>query len=294
MSGGVGAGTAPGEAGISPGAGAGTLTPPAAGGVSAVRFALVDSWVVAKRDLIHWLREPVRVFANLAYPIISVLIFGLVFGSAMNVFGGGDYIEFLLPGMFGQTIAFGVGTTLMMVSMDADRGVTDRFRASPMSQTGVVAGRSIADLVNSSLELLVLALCGLVIGWSFHDGLMNALLAFALFLWLRFALVWVGIYLGLLVKPEAAQASWMFLFPLTMFANTFVSPELMPGWLRAVAEWNPLSSTVAAARELFGNPGVGGDSWAAQNSLLLAVLWPAVFVAVFWPLSVLKYRNLSR
>ena len=111
---------------------------------------------------------------------------------------------------------------------------------------------------------------------------------------LRFALLWVGIYLGLLVKPEAAQASWMFLFPLTMFANTFVSPELMPGWLRAVSVWNPLSSTVAAARELFGNPGVGGDSWAAQNSLLLAVLWPAVFVAVFWPLSVLKYRNLSR
>ncbi|SDP94733.1 ABC transporter permease [Lentzea jiangxiensis] len=262
--------------------------------MNAVKFAAVDSWVVAKRDLIHWVREPVRVFANLAYPVISVLIFGLVFGSAMNVFGGGDYIEFLLPGMFGQTIAFGVGTTLMMVSMDADRGVTDRFRASSMSQTGVVAGRSIADLVNSSLELLVLALCGLVIGWSFHDGLLNALLAFALLLWLRFALVWIGIYLGLLVKPEAAQASWMFLFPLTMFANTFVSPELMPGWLRVVAEWNPLSSTVAAARELFGNPGVGGDSWAAQHSLLLAVLWPAVFVAIFWPLSVLKYRNLSR
>ncbi|MET9632976.1 ABC transporter permease [Lentzea sp. NPDC006480] len=289
MSGGEAAGAVAG-ADVSGGVGAGSE----ARGVSAVRYAVIDSWVVAKRDLIHWLREPVRVFANLAYPIISVLIFGFVFGSAMNVFGGGDYIEFLMPGMFGQTIAFGVGSTLLMVSMDADRGVTDRFRASPMSQTGVVAGRSIADLVNSSLELLVLALCGLAIGWSVRDGVLNALLAFGLFLWLRFALVWVGIYLGLLVKPEAAQASWMFLVPLTMLANTFVSPELMPGWLRAVSEWNPLSATVAVARELFGNPGVGGGSWAAQHSLLLAVLWPALFVVIFWPLSVLKFRNLSR
>ena len=262
--------------------------------MSAVKYAAVDSWIVAKRDLIHWVREPVRVFANLLYPIISVLIFGLVFGSAMNVFGGGDYIEFLLPGMFGQTIAFGVASTITMVSMDADRGVTDRFRASPMSQTGVVAGRSIADLVNSSLELLVLALCGLAIGWSFHAGLLNALVAFALFLWLRFALVWIGIYLGLLVKPEAAQASWMFLFPLTMFANTFVSPELMPGWLRAVSEWNPLSSTVAAARELFGNPGWGGDSWIARHAVEMAIAWPLVITAVFLPLSVRRYQGLGR
>jgi len=178
--------------------------------------------------------------------------------------------------------------------MDADRGVTDRFRASPMSQTGVVAGRSIADLAYSLIEVVVLVLCGLAIGWRWHGGIGGLLAAVGLLLWLRFALIWVGICCGLALKPEAASASWMILFPLTMFSNSFVSPELMPAWLRVLSEWNPLSSTVAACRELFGNPGIGGDSWAAQHAVLLAVLWPLVMIAVFWPLSVRAYRNLSR
>ncbi|GLZ34143.1 transport permease protein [Lentzea sp. NBRC 105346] len=257
-------------------------------------YALTDSWVVAKRDLMHWIREPVRVFAGMLYPVVSVLIFAFVFGSAMSVYGGGSYQEFLLPGMLGQAIAFGTAATMMVVSLDASRGVTDRFRASPMSQTGVVAGRSIADLVNSTLEILLLVLCGLAIGWRWHLGIVSALAAVGLLLWLRFALIWVGIYFGLLLKPEASSASWMVLFPLTMFANTFVSPELMPPWLRLVSEWNPISSTVAACRELFGNPGVGGDSWAAQHAVLLAIVWPLLLVAIFWPLSVRRYRDLSR
>lgn len=257
-------------------------------------YTFVDTYVVAKRDLIHWVRQPIRVLSGLLYPVVSVLIFAFVFGSAMSVYGGGNYREFLLPGMLGQAIAFGTAATMMVVSLDADRGVTDRFRASPMSQTGVVAGRSIADLVNSFIEIVVLVLCGLAIGWRWHTGVGGLVAAVGLLLWLRFALIWVGIFFGLALKPEAAQASWMLLFPLTMFANTFVSPELMPGWLRIVSEWNPLSSTVAACRELFGNPGVGGDSWAAQHSLLLAVAWPLLMIVIFWPLSVRAYRNLSR
>jgi ABC-2 type transport system permease protein len=259
-----------------------------------LRWAVADGWTVARRELIHWLRNPVVIVYQLVWPMMMVLLLGYVFGSAMVVAGGGDYREFLMPGMFGQTVVFGVVTTLTMISTDASRGVTDRFRSMPMSPSAVVLGRSVADMVNSVLELAILVACALAVGWGFHHGPVRALAAVGLLLLLRFALIWVGIWVGLMITPEAAGAAWAPLFPLTMLANTFVSPEQMPGWLGTIAAWNPLSATVAACRELFGNPGLGGDSWAAQNALLLAVVWPLVIIAVFLPLSVRKYRRLDR
>lgn len=259
-----------------------------------LRWAVADGWTVARRDLIHWVRNPVVIFSTLLWPIMMVVLFGYVFGSAMVVAGGGDYREFLIPGMFGQSMMFGVVMTLTVVATDAARGVTDRFRSMPMSQAGVVLGRSFADMVNSILELVILAGCGLAVGWGWHRGPVRALAAMGLLLLLRFALIWVGIYLGLMITPEAAGAAWAPLFPLTMLANTFVSPSQMPGWLGVVSEWNPLSATVASCRELFGNPGLGGDSWAAQHSLPLAIAWPVLIVAVFLPLSVRRYRRLDR
>jgi ABC-type multidrug transport system permease subunit len=164
-----------------------------------------------------------------------------------------------------------------------------------MSRSGVVLGRSIADILNSTLDLVVLMACGLVVGWQWHNGFGNVLLAVALLLLLRFAVIWAGIYIGLLLSSaEAGAVIWGLLFPITMIANTFVSPEMMPGWLGAVAEWNPLSATVGAIRELFGNPGMAGPSWAAQHYTLLAVVWPLVLLAIFLPLSVRRYRRLSR
>ncbi|MFF5259792.1 ABC transporter permease [Actinomadura viridis] len=261
--------------------------------VERLRWSLADGWTVARRDLIHWLRNPVVIAYQLLWPIMMVLMFGYVFGSAMVVAGGGDYREFLMPGMFAQTMMFGVATTITAVSTDAARGVTDRFRSMPMSPSAVVLGRGMADLANSVLELTILVGCGLLAGWSWHQGPVRALAAVGLLLLLRFALTWVGILVGLSVKPEAAAAAWAPLFPLTMVANTFVSPEQMPGWLGAIATWNPLSATVAACRELFGNPGMGGDSWAAQHPILLAVAWPVALVLVFLPLSVRRYRRLD-
>ncbi|GAA3955758.1 ABC transporter permease [Actinomadura viridis] len=261
--------------------------------VERLRWAVADGWTVARRDLIHWLRNPAVIAYQLLWPIMMVLMFGYVFGSAMVVAGGGDYREFLMPGMFAQTMMFGVATTITVVSTDADRGVTDRFRSMPMSPSAVVLGRSMADLANSVLELGILVGCGLLAGWSWHQGPVRALAAVGLLLLLRFALTWVGILVGLSIKPEAAAAAWAPLFPLTMVANTFVSPEQMPGWLGAIATWNPLSATVAACRELFGNPGMGGDSWAAQHPILLAVAWPVALVLVFLPLSVRRYRRLD-
>jgi ABC-2 type transport system permease protein len=144
--------------------------------------------------------------------------------------------------------------------------------------------------------MVVLLACGLLVGWRWHNGLGDALLAVALILLLRFALTWAGIYLGLSVpKPDmVAVVVFPLAFPLTAMSNIFVPPELMPGWLEAIAEWNPLSSTVATAHDLFGNPGIGGDSWVAQNSVLMAVVWPVLLTVIFAPLAVRRYRRLSR
>ncbi|MFI0423610.1 ABC transporter permease [Spongiactinospora sp. 9N601] len=257
-------------------------------------WVLSDAWVIARSNLIHLTRNPAGMASMLLFPIVMVVMFGYVFGSAMTVAGGGDYRAFLMPGMFAQTMAVGVTTTLVVVSTQATYGVTDRFRSMPVSQSGVVLGRALADMAGSALELAVLIGCGLVVGWGWHNGPLPALAAVGLLLLLRFSLIWVGIFVGLKLKPESAGASWMLMLPLTMIANTFASPAQMPGWLGALAEWNPLSATVAACRELFGNPGWSGDSWAAQHSLALAVGWPLLITAVFLPLAARTYRRLDR
>jgi ABC-type multidrug transport system permease subunit len=224
-----------------------------------------------------------------------VLMFGYLFGGQMRVPGGGDYREFLMPGMFAMTMVFGVETTFAAVGTDAARGVTDRFRSMPISSSAVVVGRCAADMLNSAAGLVVMVACGRAVGWSWHDGAVRAAAAFGLLLLLRFALLWVGIYLGLLAKgPEALMAIQVLVWPLGFLSNTFASPESMPGWLGAVAEWNPLSATVAAARELFGNPGWGGDSFAARHAVELAVAWPVLLTAVFFPLAVRRFARLSR
>jgi ABC transporter DrrB family efflux protein len=197
--------------------------------------------------------------------------------------------------MFAMTMAFGLERTLVSVSSDAARGVTDRFRSMPMTPSAVVLGRSIADMLNSALGLAVMVACGLLVGWRWHGSVGEALSAMGLLLLLRFSLLWVGIFLGLVVKgPESVVAVQILVWPVLFLSNTLVPPETMPGWLGAISEWNPLSATVAAARELFGNPGWGGESWIAQNTLLMAIVWPLAIFAVFFPLSVRRYDRLSR
>ncbi|MDF5754212.1 ABC transporter permease [Spongiactinospora sp. TRM90649] len=262
--------------------------------VQRLGWVLSDAWIIARSNLIHLTRNPGSLVGTLLYPIVMVLMFGYVFGSAMNVQGGGDYRAFLMPGMFAQTMAVGVTTTLVIVATQASYGVTDRFRSMPISQAGVVLGRALADLAISALELAALIGCGLVVGWGWHNGTGDALAGIGLLLLLRFSLTWVGIYVGLKTTPEAAGASWMLLLPLTMIANTFVSPSQMPAWLGFLAEWNPLSATVTACRALFGNPGLPGDSWAAEHALALAVAWPLLIILVFLPLSARAYRHLNR
>jgi ABC-2 type transport system permease protein len=260
-----------------------------------MRWALADAGTVARRDLTHWARQPGVVVTNtLLFPVLIVLMFGYLLGGAMTVPGGGSYREFLMPGMFGMTMVFGIGATMMSVSTDAARGITDRFRAMPMAPSAVVTGRAVADMLDAVVTLAVLLACGLLVGWQPHRRPAETLAAVGLLLLLRFAFVWVGVYLGLACRPEAVTAVHTLEFPVGFLGNPFVAVSTMPAWLGTVAAWNPLSSTVSAARQLFGNPTGGDESWIAQHAVLMAVVWPLALVAVFLPLSVRRFRRLSR
>jgi ABC-2 type transport system permease protein len=264
-------------------------------GLSKLRWAAADGWTVTRRDLIHWTRQPFAIAVGLLFPVMLVLVFGYLFGGGMTIPGGGSYLDFLLPGMFAMTMAFGVEATFTAVSTDASRGVTDRFRSMPMAASAVVVGRSAADMINSVLGLAVMLACGLAVGWQWHNGPAAAAAAVALLLWLRFALLWLGIFLGLLIKsPEAVMMIQILIWPIGFLSSAFASPADMPGWLGTIAAWNPLSSTAAATRQLFGNPGWGGDTWIAEHAILMAAVWPLIIVAVFFPLSVRAYRRLNR
>ncbi len=265
--------------------------------VSRAGWAVADSVVVARRYLSHLVYKPDEVVGTLMIPVLAVLLFGFVFGEAMGAamgVGGEDYRDFLMPGLFALTMAFGIGNTTIAVVTDVGRGVVDRFRTLPMAPFALLVGRSMADVVWAVVDLVVLVGMGLLIGWQWHNGPVAALAALGLLLLLRLAFTWIGIYLGLLVRsPEAAMKFFSLVFPLAMVAETFVPTEVIPGWLAPVAEWNPLSATVLACRELFGNTTVVGESWVAQHSLLMAVVWPLVLLVVFVPLAVRRYRKLS-
>jgi ABC-type polysaccharide/polyol phosphate export permease len=260
-----------------------------------MRWTVADTWTLTIRGMNHWRRQPLQVLAGMAFMLMIVVLYAFLFGGAMSVPGGGNYLEFLMPGMFVMTMAFGVGETMASMTVDAEKGVTDRFRSMPMATGAVVLGRTVTDMIYATFGLVVMVAAGLLLGWRWHAEAGPVLAAFGLLLLLRFAMLWVGIFLGLIIPgPAALNAVWTLVFPVTMVTGAFAPTETMPVWLGTLAEWNPLTSTIYATRELFGNPGAGGTSLVAENSLLLALAWPVLIVAIFLPLSVRRYRGLSR
>ena len=263
--------------------------------MTAFGWALADSWTIARRTLTHWRMQPGLVIFQWFFPVLMLLMFGGLLGGAMESPDGSSYYELLVPGIFALAMLFGLEGTMTAVTTDASKGVTDRFRSLPMSSTAVVLGRCIADMLDSVVTLVVLVATGLVLGWRWHEGLPSALAAFGLLLLLRFALLWVGIFIGLSVKnAQSVTMVQVLVWPVGFLSSAVTFPATMPAWLGAIAEWNPLSATANAARELFGNPVPGGDSWVAQHPVLMAAVWPAVLVAVFFPLAVARYRALDR
>lgn len=257
-------------------------------------WAIADAWSITRRDLMHWRLRPATVIMGWVFPVMIVLMFGLLFGGAIRVPNGGSYFEFLMPGMFTTTMLFGLEATMIAVTTDASKGVTDRFRSLPMSASAVVLGRCIADLLNSIVGLAIMVVVGLLLGWHWHAGMATALAAIGLLLLLRFALLWVGIFFGLRAKgPESVTSVQILVWPISFLSNAFVDPSTMPSWLGVIAQWNPLSATTSAIRQLFLNPGWQAGSWNAEHAVLLAIVWPVLLAAIFLPLSVRAYRRLN-
>jgi ABC transporter DrrB family efflux protein len=262
--------------------------------VGRARWAVVDSLAVAGRDVAHWRRQPAAVLVGALFPVLLLLMFVYLLGGGMVVPGGGDYRDFLVPGMLALAMVFGVEATMTAVVTDTARGITDRFRSLPMAPSAVVAGRCLADMLSSVVGLVVLLAAGLAIGWR-PAGLGPAVAAVGLLLLLRLAFLWIGIYLGLLTRdPGAVMAVQILVWPFAFLSNAFVAASSMPGWLSTIAEWNPVAGTVTAVRELFGSPVGAGGGWATEHGMLLAVLWPVVLTAVFAVLSVRRFQGLSR
>ncbi|MER7767548.1 ABC transporter permease [Kitasatospora sp. NPDC096140] len=254
-----------------------------------------DTWTSMLRILLNYRHSPGLLAASLGVPVIMVVVFGYVFGSAMQVPGGGDYREFLMPGLFAMVATNGVMPTMVGAARDVGRGVTDRLRSMPVSRTGLLLGQTLADLLVSVAVLALMALVGLAAGWRARHGLADTAGAFALLLLFRFVMTWVGTLLGLIVgEEEAAGQLAVAVFPVAMVTNAYVPTLGMPGWLRAVADWNPISSVVQACRELFGNPSAPGTAWPMQHPALAALLWSAVLLALCMPLAVRKFATHGR
>ncbi|HEX9776411.1 MAG TPA: ABC transporter permease [Actinomycetota bacterium] len=256
---------------------------------------LADGGVVARRNLIKTRRVPDILVWTTMSPIMFVLLFAYVFGGSIDI-PGTTYREFLIAGVFAQTVIFGATFTGAGLADDMQKGIIDRFRSLPMARSAVLVGRTASDIVNNSISLVVMALTGLIVGWRIRTSLVEAIGGFLLLLLFAYAISWVMAYVGLIVPSVEVvnNASFMVIFPLTFIANTFVPSQNLPDVLRAVAEWNPVSSLAQAAREAFGNtvPAISeSGAWSLNHPVAYTLLWIALILAVFMPLSVRRYKR---
>jgi ABC transporter DrrB family efflux protein len=246
---------------------------------------IADTLVIAERNLIRLPRSPDLLLAFTIQPIMFVLLFAYVFGGAIST-PGFSYIDFLIPGIIVQNIAFGGFVTAIGLNEDLSKGLIDRFRSLPMARPAVLAGRTSADMVTNLLSAVILVITGLIIGFSFGTGLLQILAGFALLIFFGYAFSWVFAWLGLIVSsPESASSvGFIAVFPLTFISSAFVPVDSMPAALQWFAEINPFTYVVDAMRALWlGAP--------AGHSIYGAVAWTAVIIAVFAPLAVYRYRR---
>ncbi len=263
-----------------------------AGGLGA---ALADTWTITLRDLQHWRNRPGLMIFGWLFPVLMMGMFIGLLGGAIGAATGGSYLDFVMPGAFAMAMFFGLEGTMSAVSSDASKGVTDRFRSLPMSGVAVVAGRCTADMINSVISLGVVVVAGLIFGWRPDAAVPSIAAAFALLLLLRFAVLWIGVFIGLKAgSQQAVSAVQVAIWPLLFLSSVFVDTSTMPHWLGVMAEANPLSATATATRELLGSSTVTGQSWFTDNAIPLAIVIPAIVVAIFLPLSAGTYRRLRR
>jgi ABC-2 type transport system permease protein len=263
----------------------------------AVRDGLIVMW----RNLKRVPRIPELAIFAIIQSIMFVLLFAFVFGGAIILPGYADpnaFREYLMPGIFAQTIVFASATTAIGMADDTHKGIIDRFRSLPMARSAVLSGRTLSDVVYNGGILIVLMVSGLFVGWTVRTGIVELLEGIGLLLLFAFAMSWLGVWLGLSVPTVevAQQVGFTVLFPITFISNVFVATATLPSWLQPVAEWNPTSTLTASLRELWGNPSppTGSTSFASQEPVVVTLAWVVVVVVVFGALGVRKYGSLSR
>lgn len=266
--------------------------------MSVITKSLSDGGVVTWRNLMNIRRNPDWLMSATLQPIMFVLLFSFVFGNAIGGEAGGEaYREYLVPGIFAQTVAFNSAFTVVGFANDLQKGIIDRFRSLPMSRLAVILGRTTSDLVVSVVTLVVMTVCGLLVGWEINGTVGDAVLGYLVMLLFAWALSWIGALIGLLAgSVEVAQsAGLIWLFPVSFISAVFVPLESLPGPLRVFAEWNPFTAVSNATRNLFDNPIIGPQptGWPAEHAALYAILCCVGIILVFAPLAAMRYRRVA-
>ena len=260
--------------------------------------ALSDSIVITKRQLLQLARVPEVLIFSTIQPVMFVLLFRYVFGGSIETGQPGGYVQLLMPGIFVQTVAFTLAATASGLAEDMKKGLIDRFRSLPIARSALIVGRTLGDSLLNIVVLAVMGAAGFIVGWRPTSGLLTVALAFLFLLFFGYALSWVGIYIGLSARDARVvqNVSFLVTFPLTFLSNAFAPTTGMPRPLQYVAEWNPVSTMVAACRQLFGLEnefGATAGSFPSENPLTMSLIYMAIIMIIFVPMSVKKYQNAS-
>ena len=254
-----------------------------------------DALIITKRQLLQLTRVPEVLLFNTLQPVMFVLLFRYVFGG-LGVGIKGGYVQLLMPGIFVQTVTFTLAATAQGLAQDMEKGLIDRFRSLPIARSALIVGRTLGDGLLNIVVLIVMGLAGYLVGWRPTSGALHILLGFLMLLFFGYSLSWAGVFAGLMSKDArvVANVSFLFVFPITFLSSAFASTTSMPKALQYFAEWNPVSTMVAAARQLFGfhnTFGVTAHSFPSQHPIVASLMYMVMIMAVFIPLSMRRYQS---
>jgi len=263
----------------------------------ALGWLVYDTLAVARRHVLKITRVPESLFFALIQPVMFVLLFAFVFGGAIDLGAANRaqaYREYLIPGIFAQTVMFAVASITVGITEDANRGVMDRFRSLPMRPGAVLGGHTLASLFQNALVIIILSITGLLVGWRIRGSIVDAALGYLLLALFAYAMTWIGAWIGPhMPNPEVAgTAGLAWIFPLTFASNVFTPISTMPSWLQPLALWNPVSCLALACRKLFGNPiPFQGNSFPEQHAVPMAFGYAFLLLAIFAPLAVRAFKT---
>jgi ABC transporter DrrB family efflux protein len=260
--------------------------------------AVTDTLIITQRQLRLLTRVPEVLIFSTIQPVMFVLLFRYVFGGSIDTGQPGGYVQLLMPGIFVQTVAFTLAGTASGLAEDMKKGLIDRFRSLPISQSALVIGRTLGDSLLNIVVLAVMGIAGYIVGWRPSSGALSVAIGFLFLLFFGYALSWVGIFVGLSASDARVvqNVSFLVTFPLTFLSNAFAPTTGMPRALQYFAEWNPVSTMVAACRELFGLEnqfGATAGSFPSENPLITSFIYMLIIMAIFIPISVRKYKSAS-